>query len=617
MKIYICQIFVFLCLLITFDSSSQTIVTGKLEDAEEKTVLTYANIAVVRSTDSIFVSGTTTDENGWFQIVLNESGGYYLRISYLGYGTHMIFFEVSDDENEKQMGTIGILKSGENLEEVVITGRKPMYSYDGEKRVYNVSEDPSVQGGVATDALQNAPGVYVDMEGNITLRGVSGVEIWINDKPSRIKEEGLKSFLQQLPANTIERIEIITNPSARYGAEGTGGIINIITSEKIKRNELLSLGLNASTQISYNPWISYIFSKEKYSLNAYLSHSASENINNSFSNGYVMHNGDTVYGVRSLNESDWGYSWTYGHLSFSWEIDSLTSFDIWGGGALSNNHSESFSYSTRTMKNGDIIQIDNISEGNGNGSNLNAGFSFEKLFKKKEGHKISFDGYGGNYLSDYYRMVERKHEGTEQRDFNYRENGQYNGIWLSSYLNYVNPLGKNRVLEAGATFSQSSIDRSNPTDTFNFSTSMYEYVAAFTNIMDSRTMEGALYSTYADTLGFLKYKLGLRYEYGMWMLNSVALTERFDRSWGTFFPTIHLSTTTKKQINLSLSYSRRVRYPNYELDPFVNRVNEENIYVGNLWLNPAFTDAFEAGFLKIFHVRGISYVNSISQANNE
>ena len=139
------------------------------------------------------------------------------------------------------------------LEGVTITAERPLFSVEGEKTLYQVSDDPTVQGGVASDALQNAPGVSVDVEGNITLRGASSVEIWINDQPSNLTEENLKTYIQTLPANAIDRIEVITNPSARY-ATTADGIINIVMNSKIKRNEFLCFGANASSQPYVMPW---------------------------------------------------------------------------------------------------------------------------------------------------------------------------------------------------------------------------------------------------------------------------------------------------------------------------------------------------------------------------
>lgn len=578
---------------------AQTKLQGTLQDSSAYTPLAYANVALLNQGDSSFVTGTTTDDKGVFELMAPDSGNYFLRISYLGYGTQLKPVWIETAKKEMNMGILAIPKASQDLGEVTIVGQKPMYSYDGEKKVYNVSEDPSVQGGVANDALQNAPGVYVDMEGNITLRGVSGVEIWLNDKPSRIKAEGLKSFLQQLPANAIERIEVITNPSARYGAEGTAGIINIITREKIKRNLLFSFGFNGSTQVTYSPWASFVVGNDKISFNTYISKSSFENTYSSNSSGVVLNNGDTVYSFTGSNAGGYGYGWTYGHVSLTWEINKNNTFDLWGGGSFSNNNSHNSGFSTRTMADGELFAFSDSASSDGDGSNLYGGLSLEHRFKK-EGHKFTLDCYAGNYQQKSLRTTEKLFSVQTEENLRYRDVSNNDGTWLSGELNYENPLGKNRFLEVGGELEYSSSIEDSPIDTFNFSSEQYLYVDLFSNHLDQTTVSGALYTTYSDTLGFLSYKAGLRYEFASLDMISVALPDKLHRTYGTLFPTLHLSTKTKNNDNYSLSYSRRVQYPQWGLDPFINRVDGESIYGGNPWLDPAFTDAFEAGYAHFF-----------------
>ncbi|MBQ7062437.1 MAG: TonB-dependent receptor plug domain-containing protein [Bacteroidales bacterium] len=152
---------------------------------------------------------------------------------------------------------------------------------DGEKNIYNVADDPTVQSGTTEDALQNTPGVTVDVEGNITLRGVSSIEIWIDDKPSNLSAENLKTWLQTLPASAIDHIETITNPSAKYATEAEA-IINIITRAHVKKNHFLSFGLNGATQPYLSPWLSYTWANDKLSFNIYGSYRNSSSDNESW-----------------------------------------------------------------------------------------------------------------------------------------------------------------------------------------------------------------------------------------------------------------------------------------------------------------------------------------------
>ena len=201
-----------LFLMIFSSLSAQTTVKGVLVDSLNKDKLFYVSVGIVTPDTLMRVVGAAfTEADGSFTITDVPAGSYLLKASLVGYDMLTRPVTVPQGKATLDLGTIGMKKMSNALEGVSVTATKPVYMMDGEKTLYNVSEDPSVQTGTASDALQNAPGVEVDVEGNITLRGVSSVEIWINDKPSHLNEEGLKTFIQQLPANTLERIEVITN----------------------------------------------------------------------------------------------------------------------------------------------------------------------------------------------------------------------------------------------------------------------------------------------------------------------------------------------------------------------------------------------------------------------
>lgn len=580
-------------------SQAQIQISGSIHDTLDNTPLQFANIALLHQLDSTFITGTTTDDQGDFQMQAPDSGGYFLRISYLGYGTQFIPFLLDSGIEKYNIGTLLINKKGQNLSEVTIVGEKPIYTYEGEKKIYNVSEDPSVQGGVANDALQNAPGVYVDMEGNITLRGVSGVEIWINDKPSRIKAEGLKSFLQQLPANAIERIEVISNPSAKYSAEGTGGIINIVTREKIKKNQLLSFGVNGSTQISYSPWVSFVIGNEKLSFSTYIGHAQYRHTSMSNSNGALLNAGDTIYNWEDFSENESTYGWNYAHMSLSCDFNKYNNIMIWGGGSFSNNEGFRESTNTKTLSGGEIFNYTYNSSFEGQMNGMNGGLSYQHFFKK-EGHKITIDGYIGNHSNNYTSETKKLYNVQTWDNLGYRSDNFDVSTWGTGQLDYTNPLKSGSEIEAGTEWTYSRIYQDAPIDTLNFATNEYIHVPIFSNHLEQNAYNGAFYTTYSDSLWKINYKAGLRYECAFLNMQSIALVDVLKRTYSTFFPTLHLNTRTKNNDNFTLSYSRRVTYPEYELDPFLSRLDEESLFQGNPYLDPAYTDAFEGGYAHFF-----------------
>ena len=269
-----------LFLAITGMSNAQYVVTGQLLSAKDKQPIPFANIAMMRASDSTFLRGVITDDKGVFNIN-NDTIATVLRISAMGYETQFLAVPNTRDGGPTGLGKIDmgsiVMHEGAMLLDVVkITEKRPLYTVDGEKDLYNVAEDASIQTGNASDALQNAPGVEVDVEGNVTLNGQS-VEVWINDRPSHLEGEALKQYIKMLPANSIDRIEVMKNPSARYG--GGSPVVNIVTNQRMLKNSFVSLGANGSSRPSISPWLSYVYSNEKFNISAYVSYSSSHSEN--------------------------------------------------------------------------------------------------------------------------------------------------------------------------------------------------------------------------------------------------------------------------------------------------------------------------------------------------
>ena len=381
-------------------------VVGTLQDSTNNDPIPYVNVAILDASDSSFVKGSITDLNGYFEVTNVPQGDKLLRVSAIGYKNTLVPFTVS---NNTALGTILLAPGATQLKEVKITAARPLYAMEGEKMIYNVSEDPTIQTGTTSDALQNAPGVEVDVEGNITLRGVSSVEIWVNDKPSKLTEENLKTYLETLPANALDRIETITNPSAKY-ATSAEAVINIITSAYIKSNHFISFGLNGATQPFISPWVSYTWANEKLSINVY----ASGRYNFTNREGWSR----TTYRKDSNNE---GYDTTAtesnssesdnrrynGNIfaSVNYAIDSMTDIEFMAHGNLSYNTSNNFLQRSFTnyLQNYEYLYVDT------NRTHGNNGFG---MFGIDYTHK--FDNNGHNIRASLHGNLSN---GFSQNDF--------------------------------------------------------------------------------------------------------------------------------------------------------------------------------------------------------
>lgn len=613
-------------LFFTFFTSNISIgqnysISGTILDSLNNKVIPFCNVSILKQADSSMIKGTTCDENGNFIFSKINQDSIIIRYSNIGFVTH--FQPIILQNKETNVGKIYLSTHVSTLNGVEITATRPIYSFDADKKVYNVSDDISIQGGTTTDALQNAPGVWVDMEGNITLRGVSGVEIWINGKPSKIKEEGLKTYLQQLPANAIDRIEVMTNPSAKYGASGNGGIINIITKGKIKKNYLLSFGINGSTQPQISPWLSYVWSNEKWSISSYLSRSQSSYNWQSSSNGMVKDGSDTTYLFDNSNESNSAYSWNYGHLGIDYEFDKKSSLSFYVGGGISEGDSHSESTSNRYMIAENMAyNSTSASKGSNFGNNWNAGTTYTYKFNE-EGKQFDADFSLGNWQNKYnsdfeqlYTIQTYKNKRQKQENFSKNE-------WSSLSFNFENPINDSTSFETGLSFEYSPSLQDNPIDTLNFGNETWSRAYRLYNKNHGYDMETEAFVTYSAKIWVIKYKLGARGEYKQYRFTSDALQKEVNRDFLNIYPSIFLSYQTKSMHNFNISYSRRVQYPEYQLDPFIYYNNEEQIHGGNPLLKEAFTNSFQAGWAKYFKSGGSVNIslyhrntnNSISNIN--
>ena len=573
-------------------------IKGAIVDSTNQKEIPYANIALLKQSDSTMIKGTTADDKGAFTFDKITADSLLVRYSSIGYKT--VFQPVVLASNITNLGKITLSPSVSVLQGVEVTAARPLYSFDADKKVYNVSEDISMQGGTASDALQNAPGVWVDMEGNITLRGVSGVEIWINGKPSKIKEEGLKTYLQQLPANALDKIEVMTNPSAKYGASGTGGIINIITKEKIKKNYLLSFGVNGSTRPEFSPWLSYVWSNEKWSISTYLSHSQSTYKWNSSSNGIVKNDADTTYSYDNTSESNSDYSWNYGHIGVEYEFNPKNSISIYMGAGVNEGNSNSTSLTNRFMYGENTnYNINSGSKGNSDGYNFHGGIEYEHKFNDK-GKNLSLDlssgQWQGKYTSDYEELYLIQQNKNRKRK---SENSNKSG-WNSLNLYYENPINDDKSIEAGLGIDYNPQKEDSPVDTLNFATGEWIRSKLLYNKNHGYDFGSEGYLTYSNKIWVLKYKVGARVEYKQLQFVSDALDRDLNRDFLNFFPSFYLSYQTKSMHNFSFNYARRIQYPDYQLDPFIDYSNEERLYGGNPELGEAFTNSFELGWSKYF-----------------
>jgi len=597
---------------------AQHIVSGVLVDSTSRAKLEFVNVGLIRPADSAFISGAASDENGRFKLEHVPNGQFIVLVSAIGYQTFKKSIDVSGDID---LGVIKIKAGTTTLDEIVITEKKPMFANEGEKQLYNVSEDPSIQTGTASDALQNAPGVEVDVEGNVSLRGASGVEIWINGKPSHLNEENLKTYIQQLPANAIKTIEVISNPSARYASKSDAGIINIVTNAKVQKNSFVSFGVRGSTTPNVSPWVSYVYSNEKFTVNAYVN--GNYRYNRGDNNGYsysfkkneVTGGMDTTTIVRyNGNEKADNYGGGI-HLNFTYNIDTMNTISFWGGGwpswTVSNEYQDY--YRKEFLEGGGSKETHYIDSyaGRSNNQNFHGGIEYQHLFNN-EGHNIIISlnsGYWGgadnNYDNRTYYVpgtdsISRRkdiHWWNTFRDFSYDFDVDYN-------IPYI----KNGEIGVGIVYSHTPDSFYMNYDTLVNET--YEHDRYRTHDRMSWSHEFDTYLTIQHKFGNFVIKPGIRMEYEIAHCNidgfnaGQVFSEHRSKDYLNWRPSIHLSYRTKSMHNFKFNYSRRISNPRARyLTTFVE-YEDEGVDLGNLYLKQTYTNSFELGWTKYFNKFG-------------
>lgn len=583
-------------------------VVGVLLDVKTNEPIPFVNLAVLDSIDSTFVKGGVTNFEGVFELQGIPQGAFLLRVTAIGYETYIHPFNVT---NNTDLGVLKLHEGALTLDAVVVTAEKPLYAMDGEKLIYNVSEDPSIQTGTTEDALQNAPGVEVDVEGNITLRGVSSVEIWINDKPSKLTEENLKTYLQTLPANAIARIETITNPSAKYATDAEA-VINIVTSTHIKSNQFVSFGVNGSNQPFVSPWVSYMWKKEKLSVNLFTSGRFSDRDNTT--DGWEL--------MRRYNDTLEDYEPTWidttaetnsrrnvsGNIfmSVDYEIDTSSNISFDAGGFYNFNGTKSLLRENQMFYYLDSIPPydENIIDTTWNKTDANNMFGHFGVDYTK-----NFDNLGHNFRVGLNTRI--SHNASEQwynkwsdTYFDTNENRylltDQNSYGLSLDIRYNRPYSQNGEMSYGLRVDHQNTD--NKYDRYNDSLGQVIDQLRTYHFKGKETSASADVNWTHRWGGFtLSTGLGLGGDRSQY--NYISEMPFADDSTVFYFvarPSIHLSYRTQNMHNFKLNYTMRMTHPDESQMSTYRRYGDNSYSTGNPNLQNGYTHNVETGWQKFF-----------------
>lgn len=593
---------------ITFSSFADEVVSGaisgKVFDEETDDPLEFVSVAIFTEHDQELVTGTITKTDGSFNINGLKKGDYYLEVSFIGYEKHVVDdIELSSGKSKIEVGKIVLPRAIEQLSEVEIVADEMSVEYKIDRKVINVSQQLTAASGSAVDILENLPSITVDIDGNVALRGSTGFMVLIDGRPTVLEAS---EALQQIPANSIENIEIITNPSAKYNPDGTSGIINIVTKKNKLKGFSGTANLNLGNYNRYGGGFLLNYTRKKWSVFLAGDKNFSEDPEVKYEERVTDKDGKTYFTRSSGDDLGERNFWVIrGGLGYNFTEKDYFNFEF-NIGRYSWSSSEILNYEEGIEPDGTLNEYisDQFRKRAGDFYSFNGSFQHD------------FEGKGHNIVAQVqYRSREGEERTVNQlvtRD-DQITSGQLNtedgpGATLQLNLDYVKPYGENSKLEAGY---QSRISRSQDVTKlfrYNPENGDYELQPEFSNDTEYSRDIHSLYGIYAGEQGKFGYQLGLRGEYTYRVITAAAFNGDFTIDRFDYFPTIHTSYKLPADQQVMASYSRRIERPRgWYLEPFITWTDAFNVRQGNPDLMPEYIDAMEIAYLKGLGEHSISF----------
>lgn len=616
----------FLCISLAINAQPRTTViakgqiSGKITDSVTKQPVDYATVSIYKAGSASPFNGAVSDPNGNFTISNLTPGEYRVGVDFIGYRKKMIdHVVISNNALNVSLGTIVIAPTQSQLKTVEIVGAAPVVENKIDKLVYNVANDLTSQGGVALDVLQKVPQVTVDIDGNVQLQGNANIKFLINGKPSSIFGASLTDALQSIPASQIKSIEVITSPGAKYDANGTGGIINIILKESKIQGINGSVNLSAGTRRE-NGSFNLNMRKGNFGVNAYFNGNDQINTTTLSTIDGLSYNKarDTSTHLFQKGSNAFTRGGYRSGISFNWSItkkDELTA-------SFGYNHFTNHSYGltnqdqTKTGLINNSIASDMTSLRNSDsrfsGKYFDYSVNYKKTFKKENQElDILYTSSYGTNSSNFFQQVDTLTGGRSSSGIKSNNPGKDHQTEIS--IDYTQPISENFTIETGVKTQLENINNSIVTDTLSKGIFVPNANQTYGFTYNRKVYAYYVSATFSLFNNFIDGKAGLRDEY-------TSTTADFPGTkipgYNVLAPSAVLSHKIDKTQSFKLSYTYRIERPDYrDLNPFYDISDPHNISTGNPNLSPEIGHNYELGYNKSFEKGANIYIGAFYRYN--
>jgi ferric enterobactin receptor len=603
-------------------TKSNTKLSGKIFDKAVNQPLEYATISVIDRSSGKTVNGTIADAKGSFVISDLPLATYKISIGFIGYENIVIDSVTLSNANKAvSLGTVYLNPSTHSLQNVTITGDKPIVESKIDKIVYNAANDITSQGGAAIDVLKKVPQVTVDVDGNVELQGNANIRFLINGKPSSVFGSSLADALASIPASQIKSIEAITNPGAKYDSQGTGGIINIILQDNKMTGVNGNVNVTAGSRLE-NASVNLNMRHNNFGVNAYFGGNAQ--LKSQVPSTQERVTTDTINKViTALSQDGIGEFQRQGFhsgIGFDWAISKHDNITGSLGYNRFGNHSTGVinleelirDFSDSTLE--DIKSVRN-SENRSRFSSFDWSLDYRKKFRK-EGQELDilYNASHGDPYGNYSQTQSYIDQTTPYMGQSSSNPGTDDETELS--VDYTHPVSENFKIETGAKSTFQKLHSISDVSVYSPLSDIFvtDPLQSYNSKYDLNVYAGYLSASF-KLLRFFDVKSGVRYEYTTVTLDNANTSVP---SYGTTVPTVVVSHNLSKTQSVKLAYSKRIERPGYrELNPFMNLSDPYNITTGNPYLKPEIANNFELGYNMGFKKGGNVYVSLIERINTQ